>query len=448
MNRRFLVLIVGSLITGMMLPFAMAQDSGNISASVSQVERSGFPRIDVYISLVDSSGQPIRAVSSSAFTLFEDNAQINDFEVEGSREPVKVMLVLDRSGSMAEAGKMEGAQKAAVAFVNSLRAQDAAGVIVFNSEVDLLQDLTSNQGVLVTAIEGILPEQRTAFYDALWLALEKLDPISGRKSIVALTDGIDTDSIRTANEVVAFAKNCNIPIYTIGLGDRSQGSANESGIDENTLAVIAQESGGYSSTSPDPSQLTGLYALLSEQMRNEYKVSYVSPNLNRDGNNRTVKIIIDEGHSRLEALGRYNPGGIIPILPTPLSHQEQDPVNPNPVSTYDAWFLITLVLLIGLIVAPTTLQSSRGFARDLQFNLNCVKKVKAGSAYLSSYCMNEGPDARMDEDRICAGDWIVICPRCGAVHHLDCWLNASTCNRKCGSPGCTGRGNPWSWYKP
>lgn len=445
MNRRILVLLASSFLIGMTLSISLAQ-GGEGSASVSQVEKSGFPSIDVYVSLIDSSGRPIRAMSASAFTLFEDSMQVKDFDLKGGREPVKVMLVLDRSGSMVEADKMEGAQRAATAFVSSLRSNDAAGVIVFNSEVDLLLNLTSDQGALATAIQGIVPEQRTAFYDALWLALEKLDPISGRKSIIALTDGIDTDSSHTADEIVAFAKGSNIPIYTIGLGDRSQGSGTESGIDETALIALAQESGGYESTSPDPNQLTDLYMLLSEQMQSEYEISYISPNVTRDGNSRTVRIIIDEGGNEFVALGRYNPGGIIPIIPTLRDEQHQD--NPNHVSTYDEWFLTTLVLLFGLIIAPTAIRGSQVFARDLRFNLGCVKKVKTGSTYLTSYCMNEGPDATMDEDRICVGDWIVICPQCGAVHHLDCWLDGSTCNSRCGSPGCAGRGNPWPWYRP
>lgn len=428
-------------LASMILAFSpLSQTNQDISALITQIDKSNFPQIKVYLSLIDSSGQPIKAVPASAFSLFENNIPIRTFDIEGNREPISNMLVIDRSGSMAEAGKMDGAKNAAIAYIESFEADDFGGVVVFDTEVNLLQDLTTNHGMLINKIQETFPNGRTAFYDALWIALEKLNPIPGRKSVIALTDGLDNESKHNADEIIEFARKANIPIYAIGLGDKTQAQESEAGLDETLLTKIAEASGGYYVYSPSPGELTALYTLLSEQIQNEYKLSYMSPNSNRDGSNRDVKVNVIQDGKILEVSQLYNPGGVIPV-----TSFEKNVTNSNAsMVSYDTWFFGSLVILLCCLFIPSVTTNSLLFTKDLYFNLTYVHKVKPGSPLIGNNCANEG--AWADKYKIKAGDWIVICPRCKATYHLDCWLDDNICNCRCGIPGCLGKGNPWVKY--
>lgn len=338
--------IVNFLIIGINSFPITAQNSQDISVTISQIDKSNFPQVDVYVSLVDISGLPVQAIPASSISVFENNTAITKFDLESNQTPISSLLVLDRSGSMAEAGKLKGAQDAAVAFINSFGVDDPGGLIVFNSQVNVLQDLTTDHNALISQVYGISPDGNTAFYDALWIALERANSISGRKSIIALTDGLDNQSAHNVDEVIEFARKANIPIYTIGLGNRIETQSSGAGLDEGLLTKIAQASGGYYTFSPSATELTALYTTLSAQIQAEYKISYLSPNPNKDGSNRDIKVTVIWNGRNLESSQRYNPGGIIPAVET------------KPESHWDL-FALALLALLFLLAVPGLIDKAR-----------------------------------------------------------------------------------------
>jgi VWFA-related protein len=209
-------------------------------------------------------------------------------------------------------GKMEAARESAIAFVDLMRPGDVTGVIAFDTQVTVVQPLTDNQEVLVEAIQSIETGTDTAMYDALHEASSLLGSVSGRKAIIAVTDGMNTAGARTLEETLTLIGEQDISIYTIGLGDPSQGTETFAGIDEETLQAIADESSGIYTFAPKPEDLRSLYELLSLRIQNEYKLTYRSPNRLRDGTNRDVAVTVVTSAGPTEVGIVYNPGGVIP----------------------------------------------------------------------------------------------------------------------------------------
>jgi hypothetical protein len=203
--------------------------------------------------------------------------------------------------------------------------------------VTTVQPLTDDKEVLIEAIRGIEAVDDTAMYDALHEASAMLEPVSGRKAIIIVTDGMNTAGQRTREETLTLVGEQGISIYTIGLGDPSQGTETYAGIDEPTLKAIAEESGGIYTFAPNPEDLRSLYELLSFRIQNEYKLTYRSPNRLRDGTNRTVAVTVAAPSGSTEVSAVYNSGGVIPEV--------------EPRSTWGLFGLIFAVLAF-LLVLP------------------------------------------------------------------------------------------------
>ena len=158
--------------------------------------------------VTDRTGRPLVHLRAENFLLYEDGRpqQISNFAT--TEAPFEVALLLDTSGSTrADVGLI---RRAAIAFINSLRAGDRVSIIAFNTaedgreklaSVDVLTKLTSDRAVLSKALENIGTSNGTPFYDALERISETVfrepprDEVRGRRAVVALTDGVDSASL-------------------------------------------------------------------------------------------------------------------------------------------------------------------------------------------------------------------------------------------------------------
>ena len=315
-------------------PAPQAQDEAVVQ--VTQIDRSQFPTVQVYVSVTDAEGMPL-PVPAEAVQLFENGEPVRLEAVAGQGEigPLTTLLVIDVSGSMAVAGKLKAAQAAAHAYVDQMREGDQAGVLAFNVESDLLQPITRNRQALHAAIDALETHDDTALYDALLEGVALLESIQGRKAIIALTDGMDNSSAATLDRVVTRTTDGGLSISAIGLGDRSQLGVSFAGLDDEALKQMAENAGGSFGLAADQASLTRLYQRLGRALQSEYRLTYTTQSPLRDGLNRQLTVRLGDRAAAAEAA--YNPGGVLPE-----------------VATYPSWvlFLAGLALLVVLMVLP------------------------------------------------------------------------------------------------
>jgi Ca-activated chloride channel family protein len=285
-------------------------------AHITQVDTSNFPKVTVYISVTDASGEP-SPVSLSSIQLKENGVVVTPDEVGGAGEigPLTTMLVIDISGSMNTGGKLQAAKEAAIAYVDQARPDDQIGLLAFNTEIEYVQPLTSNHEALKNAIESLRAQDDTAMYDALEQAIEYLSAVQGRKAIIVLTDGLDNRSKRSPQEVIQMIGPEGLSISTVGLGDPTQSTGAITSLNEPALQALAQEAGGAYGYANDAESLTALYEKLGRALQSEYVITYTSPAKLRDGVNRSLSVALietpgEEGIVSTE--GKYNPGGLVP----------------------------------------------------------------------------------------------------------------------------------------
>ena len=317
---------------------------GPTNITVTQIDQSRFPQIDVYVSITDAAGNPVRNADPSSFRLEENGKpmQLVAATRSGEQGPVNTVLVVDRTGSMAFANKMAGAKQAAATFVNLMRPGDRTALVQFDTQVDTLQPLTDNKQALLASIQQIYPRGNTALYDAIAQAGKYFENVQGRKAMIVVTDGMDNSSKLNLDALLKQVQGAGYSIYTVGLGTKGAGYGNQEGIDESVLQKIASATYGTYAYAPDASQLSGLYEQLSSKIQNEYRLSYMTPIPLRDGVKRNI-VVTAPGAAAISA--NYNPGGVIPQV----------------VPEWTSWllFFVVLVLLLGLFFAPMGLHFAR-----------------------------------------------------------------------------------------
>jgi VWFA-related protein len=326
-------------------PGALAQ-STEPQIKITQVDNSKFPQVTVYVSVTNAAGEPV-GVDPATIQISENGQVMQPTNVAGGNAggvgPLTTMLVMDVSGSMDKNGKIDGARTAAKAYVDQMRPEDQAGLMAYNTQVNYVQQLTKDHGVLTQAIDGIKTGGDTAMYDALIAAQDALKDVTGRKAIIVVTDGLDNRSTHKAADVIAGVQKNSLSISTIGLGDAT--SKAQIGLDENALKSLAQQAGGSYSFAGDPTGLAALFQAYGRKLQSEYAFTYLSPSKLRDGVNRSLTVSLTSGGAAA-ANANYNPGGVLPEVPT------------------QSWLLFggILVGLLVLLFVPILIRmGSRGF---------------------------------------------------------------------------------------
>jgi VWFA-related protein len=235
---------------------------------------------------------------------------------------LSTLLVIDISGSMNSLGKLAAAKEAAKAYVNQSRPNDATGLLTFNTQYEYVQALTTDNQTLVEAIDGLTAYDDTAMYDALMHAVEILAPVSGRKAIIVLTDGMDNRSKSAPADVIGSIGPAGLSISTVGLGDPRHSEGNLRGLDEAALTELAEQSGGVYGYAEDAEGLRDLYERYGRALQSEYVITYTSPSSLRDGVNRSLTVSLSDESSAAAAgleSTTYNPGGLVPEVAQPAS---------------------------------------------------------------------------------------------------------------------------------
>ena len=180
--------------------------------------RTAVELINVTATVTDRSGRFVAGLQETDFTVYDDDRQVDVTHFSADRVPVSLGVVLDTSGSMA-GEKIDHARAAIERFLGQLMSpDDEVFVYGFSSDVDLLQDWTTNHSVVSAALRRVRPMGGTSMYDAVVEAL----PVAQRgrnrkKAIVLISDGNDTNSTANIQDVRQIVRRTEVLVYAVGI---------------------------------------------------------------------------------------------------------------------------------------------------------------------------------------------------------------------------------------
>lgn len=203
--------------------------------------------------------------------------------LEQTKEGVNVVLVMDVSGSMQAQdytpSRLEAAKSSAEILINSLKSQDYAGIVTFESGATTAAYLSPDKDKVIEKLRNIAPKEgSTAIGDGLSLGIDMASSIPNKKKvIILLSDGVSNAGYISPDEAIRYAKANNIQVYTIGMGSNNNvllgydwfGNPQYAELDEATLQAIANDTGGKYFKSVDDKTLDEIYKNISENIKRE-----------------------------------------------------------------------------------------------------------------------------------------------------------------------------------
>jgi len=225
---------------------------------------SGVQLIEVYATVTDANGELVTGLRQSDFQVFE-NDRLQEVSAFAAGEfPLTVALGVDRSFSMA-GDKLRLAKLASQTFLKQLKSDDRSMVIAIGNNAEVIAPLSTDHAAQAQAVAALDAWSTTSLYDAVIVALDRLEPEKGRQALVVFSDGADRYSQATSGQVLARARRSQALVYPITIGKTRVPAAVE----------LATLTGGRSFLLRDAKELERTLTTIARELRYQYLIGYV-----------------------------------------------------------------------------------------------------------------------------------------------------------------------------
>ena len=302
---------------GAVLAATQAPGQAAVAPQPAQVQapafRSGVDVVSLTVTVTDPAGRYVTDLGADDFTILEDGVTQEIGFFNRTSLPLSVALLVDSSASMDE--KMQTAQTAALGFVESLRPQDSVQVVDFDSRVAVAAPFGTPRQEVAKAIRSIVAGGSTSLYNAIYVTLKDLKKIETpggteerRRAVIVLSDGEDTSSLVSYEEVLELARRSETSIYAIGIRTREPGAGKGYNEADFVLRQLTSQTGGRVFFPTRISELPAIYEVVSQELSSQYLVGYTSSNGRRDGQWRRVAVRTSRpGATARTRMGYYAP---------------------------------------------------------------------------------------------------------------------------------------------
>lgn len=267
--------------------------------------RATVDQVVIYAAVYDKTNQLVSGLKKDDFTVLEDKVpqQITYFGLADM--PSTVGIVVDCSGSMRQ--KIDNVIDAIKLFLSQNNPENELFLIRFNDEVTLEEGFTKDQEDITDALDNLVVSGGTALYDAILLAVDQArEGSEPRKAIIVFTDGEDKDSYYKLNEVVSKVQEADVQVHIVAFLDADL--SNDGGFfgvfkserEKVTKAItdIAEMAGGKVIFPQKVDELKPAFESIAQDLRNQYRLGYISTNSAKDGTWRRVDVQVRDAREK------------------------------------------------------------------------------------------------------------------------------------------------------
>jgi Ca-activated chloride channel family protein len=259
-----------------MLPMLAVWDS--IARAQQPSFKSSAELVTVAVVARDRHGRPVKDLLASDFEILDDGQRrsIRDFQIGGST--VSIALLIDTSGSMKLPPKFELSTGVATMLLASLsEGADEAGLFTFDKVLHFAHPFTTEFAGLRSAIQSAPAFGSTSLYDAIAETAQQLSTRPGRRALVVVTDGVDTSSRLTPQQVSAIASSIDMPVYVVAVGkplEPRAGGHTPPAVDSANLSDLARWSGGAFYAVATPADGSVATKQIAMDVRHQYLLAF------------------------------------------------------------------------------------------------------------------------------------------------------------------------------
>lgn len=255
--------------------------------------RASTELVALNVTVTDGHQQYLTGLSKDDFAVFEDGVPQEVSFFATTSVPLDLTIMIDTSASMTD--KIAFVHEAATNFVRTLRPGDRAEILGFSDRAQVLAPFTGDIPALEAAIDATSAHGSTALYTTLYIAIQDLARLAKqqtdvrRQAIVVLTDGEDTSSLLSFEDLMDRAKRSGVAVYAISIispydTKKLDVSGSHRYNDESDFALksLAQETGARSFFPMELKDLNGVYQQIAQELSSQYSIGYI-PKARGDG---------------------------------------------------------------------------------------------------------------------------------------------------------------------
>lgn len=257
------------------LAFAQAPPVASFKSSVDLVRITAVVR--------DHKGRLVQDLTARDFEILEGTAPRAITDFRSDMAGVSVALLFDVSGSMES--RLTDAREEAVHVLSWLTdGRDEAGIFTFDTELLEIAPFTTGLKALPAAMASVVPFGQTSLRDAIAQAAQRVGSREGRRrALVVLTDGRDTASRMTSEEVSEIARAIEVPVYIIGVLPSIDNPSEDAGTPSadkpwraGSLDELATQTGGRVFKVSAPGQRSLAARQIVDELRHQYLIAFES----------------------------------------------------------------------------------------------------------------------------------------------------------------------------
>lgn len=248
--------------------------------------RSSISLVSVNAVVKDRRGRPVRNLKRDDFQILENGSTrpIVDFGFS-DQGPVSFGVLVDQSGSMKLSNNLDAAREVIRHLLAWFDAgKDEVALFAFDQELREVQPFTTSSAAVVDALPKLDAYGTTALYDAIAKTAERLETRpTPRRAVIVVTDGLDTASTKTIEDVSGFASSIDVPVYVVVVttpaNHPTRGSAplqDEGEPIATRLANLAAWTGGDMLIASTPSETSVIARSLVIDLRHQYQLAFES----------------------------------------------------------------------------------------------------------------------------------------------------------------------------
>ncbi|MEK6287276.1 MAG: VWA domain-containing protein [Acidobacteriota bacterium] len=294
MTTRFAIALLCIVLATALIAPALAQQA-------DQVIKLEADLVTIDATVTDKNGNFIRKLKAEDFVVYEDN-QPQKFEFFEANEEaaltrsVAVVFALDRSGSI-KPEEIAKQREATESFVKLVRPESLFAVVTFSSEMEVLQDFTSEPQKISRAFRKI--GEATGLsrifgtIDRAVSMLKRAPRFRGgrrlRRVVIVITDGFDNLDSTDQQDLIRRANDAEVTVYSITLPSYMAGSVSGRSMTLLDVSRIVPMTGG-SDFSADAKDFTPVFKAIAEEIRSSYTLAYYPEKKRRDGRVHQIRV--------------------------------------------------------------------------------------------------------------------------------------------------------------
>ena len=233
---------------------------------------------DIYVSVLDAKGVPVRGLTVADFTVREEGQAREVLKASPATEPLDIALLIDDSEASDPA--LQHLREGVQAFIDRLAGKAQIALITFGERPTSLVDYTSNTELLKRGVGRIFPRRGAGAY-----LLEAIQEVSRglqkrkatRPVIVAVTmEGTEFSNLYYQN-VLKELQASGAALHVLAVGTPSGSQSDEMRNRNLVIAEGPQRSGGRREQLISVMSIPDELKEVADELLNQYVVTYSRP---------------------------------------------------------------------------------------------------------------------------------------------------------------------------